>query len=62
MPDYDRNDVNLLVEHFRSTPDADKAAEFVNMSPDNRYSYLVQLREISRGDVAPRKKGVALEH
>jgi hypothetical protein len=56
MTDFDRNDLNLLVDHFRDSPDADKAAEFVLMSPDARYAYLVELRGATRGDVAPRKR------
>jgi hypothetical protein len=56
MADIDRNDLNLLVEHFRKTADADKVSEFVHMNRDNRYGYLVQLREIARSDVAPRDR------
>jgi hypothetical protein len=56
--EYSRDDVNLLVEHYRSTPDADKADEFVKLDPQRRYDYLVALRDVVQSDVAPRKKAL----
>jgi hypothetical protein len=60
MSELDRNDLNLLAEHFQSTPDDEKARQFIAMSPDNRYSYLAQLRAAARSDAITNQKRATL--
>jgi len=57
---YDKNDLHQFIDALEATPDIEKQRAFVRMQPNDRASYLYNLRAYARDEAITLRKRATL--
>jgi hypothetical protein len=57
---YDKNDLHQFIDAMEASPDVEKMRAFIRMSPNDRASYLYNLRAYTRSDAITLRKRATL--